>query len=183
MNHENLTVALLVRWLVSLLFCGFLSVFVLFAFYNRIGAVITQLCCMGMYYALMIQAAYQSGCKDHNKVLFGKAVHRPAKGFLSGLIMSVPSMAVSAVFVIFRLTGVYQSAFLLAYRLINAPYYALNLMLLPTALSMNEISVINVVLSACLCLIAPVLIGLAYWTGSRGEELPFAALIPHRSAK
>lgn len=181
MNHENLTVSLYVRWLISLLFCAFLSLFMLSAFYNRVGAMITQLCCMGIYYAMTMQACYTRGQKDRNKELFGKMKVSSIHGLLCGLKLSIPTVAVSVLFLIFHCIGYSNSFFLLCYRLINAPYYALNLLLIPTALSMNELSTLSVIVSCLLPLIVPVLCGLAYYTGCKGEEIPLARLIPKKT--
>lgn len=176
MNSEKLTVSLYVRWFTSVLFCTFVSVFFLFAFYSRVGFLIAQLCCGGMYFALIIQACYTIGSRDHNRYLFDKCPKTPLKGLWAGLITAIPSFISAIVLIVCKLAESNNSLVLLIYRIINSQFYALNLMILPTALSLNEISLVAVLGSAALTLLMPVIAWLSYLAGFSNADFLYGLI-------
>ncbi len=142
---------------------------------GQLGAVVAQVFGLGIITVLPFLPAYQVGGRDSNKIRYVHFPYDRYKGLKAGLIAYSPFMIASVCIILAKL-GVISDGYLPFYRLINAPFMPLMQALMPTALTLNEISLVNVILCAVTSLVAPLSIALGYWQGanrvSLSEEFP-----------
>ena len=137
---------------------------------GQMGAVVAQVFGFGIITLLPFMPAYQVGGRDSNKIRYGSAPYDRLKGLKAGFIAYSPFILAS-VFMIIAKLGIISDGYLPFYRLINAPFMPLMQALMPTALTLNEISTVNVILCALTSVVAPISIALGYWQGANRISL------------
>ncbi len=146
---------------------GLLAVIGVIAFIKgAVGACIAQLFGLGIILVLPFMSVYKIGDTDYNKVQFNRIKNDPFKYIKIGFISYSPFIAASVLIVLAKL-GVISDAYLPFYRLINAPFMPFIQALMPTTLTLAEISLVNVIIAALTSVLPPIALGLGYRQGLR----------------
>lgn len=137
---------------------------------GQMGAIFAQVFGLGIITVLPFMPAYQVGRRDSNKIRYDNYPYDRLKGLKAGFIGNSPFILASVLMIVAKL-GLISDGYLPFYRLINAPFMPLMQALMPTALTLNEISLINVILCAATSIVAPISIALGYWQGANRISL------------
>lgn len=167
------------HWFAAVL-CFILSMCLLVSFGTRLGRVITQFCSLAIYYAMLYSAVRDYGENDKNKYLENKGKKDLFKGLKCGMLACLPNILGSFALVILKVMSVEPGWYLVVYRMLINPFYMpINLTLLQPSLSMLEIPLTNVLLSASLSLVAPLVVALSYVIGF--GEFTVAQLVMYKN--
>ena len=162
----SLTWKLFGNYLITALMCAMVSLIALFFTSSRWVALLVQLICCGTVYVMLYTTAWETGGKDGNRVRYGHLKEDPLRGFKAALLAGLPWL-LSSVGLLLMKAGVLPYDFLAVYRMLNAPYIPINLILLSTNATVGELSWLCVAGSALLPLIAPAIAGFGYALGYR----------------
>ncbi len=146
------------------------SLIALFFTSSRWFMLVVQLCCCGMVYSLIYSSAWETGSKDCNRVAYDRLREDTLRGWKAAMLASTPWL-LSSVGLILMKANVLSYGFLAVYRMVNAPYIALNQVLLSTNATVDELPWLGVLASAVLPLIAPAIAGFGYALGYRGTAV------------
>ena len=158
------------NFLATAIMCAILSLIALFFVNIPWVLLVVQLCCCGMVYTLVYSTAWEVGSKDNNRVSYGHLKEDLGRGLKAALLASSPWIASSLGLVLMK-AGLLPYGFLAFYRMLNSPYMAINQIVLSTNATVGEFSWVNILLSAALPLIAPVVAGFGYALGYRGTAV------------
>lgn len=128
------------------------------------GAFVAQVFGLAIITVFPFLSAYRVGDRDHNKIGYHHIRYDRWKGLKAGLLGYSPFLLASVCMIAAKL-GVIGEGYLPFYRVINSPFMALMQSLLPTTLTLSELSAVHVVLCALTSLIAPASVALGYWQG------------------
>ena len=157
---------------------GLLAVIGVIAFIKgAVGACIAQLFGLGIILVLPFMSIYKIGDSDYNKVQFNRIKDDPFKGLKIGLISYSPFILASVLIVLAKL-GVISDAYLPFYRLINAPFMPFVQALMPTTLTLAEMSLFNVIIAALTSVLPPLALGLGYRQGLRRLDVADVFVTP-----
>ncbi len=137
---------------------------------DGIGAFIAQIFGLGIITVLPFMPAFQVGMRDSNKIRYQNEPYNRFKGLVAGIIGYAPFILAALAIIVAKL-GWISDAYLPFYRLISAPFMPLIQTLMPTALTLNEMSVANVLICAATCIIPPISVALGYWQGANRLSL------------
>ena len=136
----------------------------MWVFSNRFSLFLVQMCCFALLFILCYSAAWKRGNQDRNRVNTGRMKEQRLRGLQAGLLAVVPLLLLSLLLLIARGND-WHLGFVSFYRLVQAPFMALNQFLLPLSASMSELPWLGVAASAILPLLMPCFAGFGYALG------------------
>lgn len=158
---------LLLKMLLVVILCDVVAMAISVISVNHLARVVSQAVTLTVSFTLLYLVAFEEGDLDVNRASFGHSNATWARGFGAGAVACIPFFLLSLLLIAAKagLTPGIDGMILGLYRLIVSPFYAANMTLLPTVLTMVEQSWGNIVLSALLPLLLIVVIGMGYALG------------------
>lgn len=144
--------------------CLVVSVAIISVINNKFGIILSQLFCLGIFLILPYNKMYNLGSQDHNKINYGYAKRDVFMGVKIGCLVAIP-YSICGILLILARFGVVGFSILQTYRLINAPYFSLDQILMPTTLTISEQSLFAVAASVLTVFTEPVVYGMGYRMG------------------
>ena len=162
LSTVSLKVAL--RMLVNHVMCLIVSLSVLIMMPNLGGALMAQVCNLGILLVMSYVYVWHIGDDDRNKHNFGHIEYDKNRGLWAGLIGYSPFM-LTGVGLLLCKGGLLPADFIKYYRMIMSPFMPFNQLIMPTTLTVSEQSWAAVILSVMTVLIVPVSSWIAYRLG------------------
>lgn len=182
MTVLRLSGKILFRYIAASLICLMLDLSVMLFLNNPLGRALCQLLCLSASFSLIYTCVWNVGFADRNMVKYEHSKQDSAKGFKAGSVALIIPMIISVILVLGKLLGKW-GAFLYTYRFLNPIFMPLNYSLLPATLSLDEIGILPVIVSALVPLIFIIMSGCGYLLGYRDVTVKSALGIKGRAPK
>lgn len=162
----RLTLQVFLRYVIASVLCLLITLSLMTLFNNTLARMLYQLMNLSVLFSLSYSVCWKKGAGDRNKYQFGKMEKDTKKGVKAGFIAMLPFAVVSAL-LIFAKCGLLPDSYLYIFRLLNAPFFPLDFSLLPSTMTLAEISWLQIILAALTVIIYPLTPSFAYALGFR----------------
>ncbi|MBR4973377.1 MAG: hypothetical protein IKY45_02800 [Clostridia bacterium] len=137
---------------------------------NLFYLISSQIFCLSIVATLIYGTTWTLGIKDNNMVRIGQKTEDILKGFKAGLISIIPCCILIVCLMILKNSAAakFPSALL---KLVTTPFYSFSELIIGSAATLKDLSVIRFVGLCFLQFLIPVISGVAYYLGYRDISL------------
>lgn len=162
-NHPTLKLALSFfgKLIVCKIFAGLLNVVLLVALGGNVGVVVTQILGFAILVAIMYSTSWQKGFSQINMPGFKRDKFR---GLKAGLIASILEFAAAILLIVIKIKNL-PNVFISVVGIFNTPFLPFHLTILPSTLTVNELSIWLFIASASTVLVMPIIVSFGYYMG------------------
>ncbi len=137
---------------------------------NMFYLIISQLICLVILITFIYNITWTLGIKDNNLVRIGHKAEDKLKGFKAGLISIIPYCIFMICLMILK-NGAVSNLPPAILKLITAPFYSFSELIIGSAATLKDLSVVRFVGLIILQLLIPVISGISYYLGYKDISL------------